>query len=136
MLNKIPSSFLIVVFFLLGGTAIAQQKVLDTASLEIRSNDLNLKIEEYTQKIQKVESRLMSMEENETLSPEVSQSLDNLYLEREKLVNIKRSIDASLNRQVQAPDKQVILKEEFNKYPSENQQLILNHPERYIVLEQ
>jgi len=116
-------------------SSLSQEKDIDKNEVRYRLTSTQMKIDKIDEKLIMANQRIASLPEGSEVDPSVFKGLEDLKKERQKLSDVAYSLEMYLkgNSDVSS-EVRIITKEEFDKYPEENQQQILARPERYLVI--
>ena len=131
--------YITIIFCLASISCYAQEKNVSTEEMKLKLIECQNSIATINDKISQIERRLSTIPDDQPNSTEnrfyLNERLAQLGDQKLSLNKIQHSLQAYLglpsgeinNRPV------IISKSDFEKYPLENQQQILAHPEKYVV---
>lgn len=131
---------LLIIFTAFSFTVFSQGKVISKEEMTLNLQECQYSIDSINEKISKINSRVLSKPEDQqtlTSNYHLNERLNELEVEKEKFEKIKFSIVGYLSKTDEKTIYKpiVISRSDFEKYPIENQKVILENPDKYIIEE-
>lgn len=127
--------FLLFIFSISFNSVFAQQKVVNQQDLQQRLTEVNDIIQNIDASTATINSRIAGIAP-ENVDPAVFVRLNDLQLQKDQYTREKTSIEFSLGITSNAPVQLIEIPEStFIQLPQLNQDQILAHPEKYVVIE-